>query len=353
MGITHNYLFDPLLEKCEIELKRFELLCDEIFNELRGIKNELQISQTQNSQISSSNEETSTVGRIGYFQSSLTEKSVYLLIDYYGSSKRLNLNLTKMQSYTLFPGQVVAVKGISTKTDIFAYEMVTSVQQTFPKTIILEKELSFAIACGPFTDKDNMDYLPLKHFLRAISANPPDVLIVIGPIIDANHNFIVTRKLNEDVMELFDKLINGIKSAVSKNTQIIILSSPRDVLSKVYPTFPYAKSSGNIRFMPDPSIISVNDVTIGMTSVDCLSHILEKELIKNPALDKIKRSVNYLFGQKSFYPLFPVHNDVNIDSGLADKFVNLNLIPNIMILPGTMNCFVRVNISFKCVTSLF
>lgn len=350
LGTTHYYLFDPLSEKCEIELKRFETLGDEILSELEStVKQETPSAETQeNSQISLLNEDSLVFGQIGFFGSAKpSEKTAYLLIDHYGHSKRMTLNLSKLSSYAIFSGQIVALKVIRTKSEFFACEMMSSVKQILPKTITNDHHLNFSIASGPFTHSDNMDYLPLKQLLRSFATCPPDVLILVGPIIDANHNLIIKRKLQEDIVELFSKIINMIQSAVANHTHIIIMSSPKDVLGKVYPTFAFANSSSKIHYIPDPSIVSVNDISIGMTSVDCLSHILEKELHKNPHLDKIKRSVNHLFSQKSFYPLSPAHKDVNIDSSLGEKFLNLNFIPNIMILPGTMNCFVRVIIYLR------
>lgn len=344
LGTSNYYLFDPLIEKCEIEFKRFECLGEEILSELESIKRETPETQ-ENSQVASlANDESLTFGRIGFFGTNKpSEKTAYLLIDHFGHSKRMTLNLSKLSSYAIFPGQMVAIKSFSTKTELFVYEITSSIKQTFPKTIHIDHHLNFSIAAGPFTDPDNLDYLPLKKFLRYLPTSPPDVLILIGPIIDANHNLIIKRKLQEDIVVLFDKVINMIQSALASHSKIIISSSPKDILGKVYPTFAFTKSSDKIHYIPDPSIVSVNDISIGLTSVDCLSHILEQELVKNPHLDKIKRSVNYLFSQKSFYPLSPIHKDVNIDSSLFDKFCNLNFIPNVMILPGTMNCFVRVN----------
>lgn len=62
---------------------------------------------------------------------------------------------------------------------------------------------------------------------------------------------------------------------------MFIVSSSQDVHSTaVYPTAPYAQSgpNKNVTFLPDPCIIKVNGITIGMTATDIYNHILDAEI---------------------------------------------------------------------------
>lgn len=59
--------------------------------------------------------------------------------------------------------------------------------------------------------------------------------------------------------------------------------------------------------------------------------------------DKIKRCVNYMFHQKSFYPLNPPSLDVFLDSELAAKYAQLNQVPNMLIVPSETKQFIRVS----------
>ena len=49
--------------------------------------------------------------------------------------------------------------------------------------------LSVWASSGPYTTADNMDYIPLKDLLTAAKevSTPPDVLILMGPFVDASH----------------------------------------------------------------------------------------------------------------------------------------------------------------------
>lgn len=57
--------------------------------------------------------------------------------------------------------------------------------------------------------------------------------------------------------------------------------------------------------------------------------------------DKVKRVANHLFNQATFYPLNPPSDKVSIDSGLAQQFATLPIVPNILILRSSAKCFAR------------
>lgn len=65
-------------------------------------------------------------------------------------------------------------------------------------------------------------------------------------------------------------------------------------------------------------------------------------LFSNCGADKVKRHVRHLFNQKSFYPLTPAYDGVNLDVGLLSKFGRIKAIPNILVLPSTTKPFVRL-----------
>lgn len=56
----------------------------------------------------------------------------------------------------------------------------------------------------------------------------------------------------------------------------------------------------------------------------------------------MRRAVNYLFNQGSFYPLNPPSDKTCLDIGLTQNFASLMTIPNVLILPSSMKCFIRV-----------
>jgi hypothetical protein len=62
---------------------------------------------------------------------------------------------------------------------------------------------------------------------------------------------------------------------------------------------------------------------------------------RNAGADKIRRYVNYLLHQKSFYPLFPPQ--VPTDLRLLHEYGTLNKVPNILVVPSDMKYYMRVS----------
>lgn len=43
------------------------------------------------------------------------------------------------------------------------------------------------MASGPFTTTDTLEYEPLLDLMRVIAVRKPDVVVLAGPFVDANH----------------------------------------------------------------------------------------------------------------------------------------------------------------------
>uniref|UniRef100_A0A1B0CB28 DNA polymerase alpha subunit B n=1 Tax=Lutzomyia longipalpis TaxID=7200 RepID=A0A1B0CB28_LUTLO len=172
----------------------------------------------------------------------------------------------------------------------------------------------------------------------------PDVLILIGPFVDVNNSCIADGLLAESFDSFFQKLIQGVVSSVGEHVEILIVSSQRDAHSSmVYPTEPYSipNKPKNVTFLPDPCCVEISGVKFGITSTDIVRHIAEEEFTKNVAVDQVKRIVGYLINQKSFYPLDPPADGVNLDTMLSERFAKLRTVPHVLVLPSDLKCFAR------------
>ena len=59
------------------------------------------------------------------------------------------------------------------------------------------------VAAGPFSSKDNAEYEPLQALLDHCSQRPPDVLVLLGPFVDADHPHIQAGTLQDAFADLF------------------------------------------------------------------------------------------------------------------------------------------------------
>lgn len=62
---------------------------------------------------------------------------------------------------------------------------------------------------------------------------------------------------------------------------------------------------------------------------------------RNAGADKIRRYINYLFHQKSFYPLFPPK--IPTDLRMLHEYGTINKIPSILVVPSDMKYYMRVS----------
>lgn len=141
------------------------------------------------------------------------------------------------------------------------------------------ENLDIVFAVGPFTLQSDLSYEPLLELLKYVVETKPNILILMGPFLEETHDFIRNDECEMDEFGLhFDKIIETIVDSVKSvpNIQIVVISSSKDVQHyPVYPTPAYTTSTKypNVKFMPDPCMLNISGIIIGLTSVDVLFHL--------------------------------------------------------------------------------
>jgi DNA polymerase alpha subunit B len=103
---------------------------------------------------------------------------------------RVRMFLKNAEEYSIFPGQIIAVEAVNPTGKLL---MVSKVHEPSPlpfytpdnqeEAKLLKDPLSIAIASGPWTASDNLNFDPLHSLLDDISAdseNAPDLLILVS-----------------------------------------------------------------------------------------------------------------------------------------------------------------------------
>jgi DNA polymerase alpha subunit B len=145
----------------------------------------------------------------------------------YSHGERINVDLSLVKdskaSFSLFPGQIVALEGLN----VSGRKMVVSricegasfpAQKSRAADLMnyhYDKQdgssLKIMSVCGPYTTSDNLDYEPMLDLFNVIRAEKPDVAILTGPFVDMRHKLVVA---GETMIELE----NGSKVSVSYET---------------------------------------------------------------------------------------------------------------------------------------
>ncbi|KAH8358634.1 hypothetical protein KR093_001502 [Drosophila rubida] len=258
--------------------------------------------------------------------------------------KLLPLNFSHIKSASIFPGQVVLAKGFMPRGDTFVVEELhTDRKLTPPPPLKVDRELQFVVAAGPYTNSTDMCYEQLNELLKYLKEHRPDVLLLTGPFVDAAHTQL--GELAETFDLFFEKMIAGIMDVMGSNSSVLLVSSQKDAMAPaVYPTPAYTlrRTYPNLQLLPDPSLIDLDGITLGVSSTDVLDHLLSHEFAAN-AGERMHRAINHLFHQGSFYPLCPpADENMCYDSQLAQKYAQLKQLPNVLILPSDQRHFIRV-----------
>ena len=190
-----------------------------------------------------------------------------------------------------------------------------------------------------------------KDLLDYVGKNRPHVLILIGPFVDAKQPLIDECNTNgESFDEIFNRLVKMLEALLVDlpMTQVVLQLCTRDVHHKfIYPTPPMKIDHPRIMAVPDPALISIDGVIFGFTATDILFQ-LGKEVIFYPpgARDRMRGLANHLLQQRSFYPLYPPNEELNLDLEQLETMAKLDVQPHVLILPSDLNHFFKVKPSF-------
>lgn len=143
--------------------------------------------------------------------------------------------------------------------------------------------MNIVVAAGPFTLQNNLLYEPLEDLLKYVIENKPNLLILLGPFLEQNHDCILNGNAVEYFGTHFENLIENIMDRLKEvaNLEVVIISSCKDVHHDVvYPTPPYniLMKYPNLKLMPDPCMLNINGIIIGTTSADILFHLGKYEM---------------------------------------------------------------------------
>jgi DNA polymerase alpha subunit B len=266
----------------------------------------------------------------------------------YGSGRRVPLKIDSLSSYNFFPGQIVALRGINASGDLFVVSSIIPLPLLNPpatkpseldhfNTRYLDtpdsdpdnaRPLTMMIAAGPYTTDQNLDFAPLHTFLDNAAEAYADTIILLGPFLDAEHPQIRTGDFDlppnsapdqATMTDLFrHHIVSAIQNFVARNQtcNVILVPSLRDAHHHhaVFPQDKFNKrdlglglAGKMVQCVTNPMTLSMNEITVGMSSVDILSMLRAEEINggKAKTVNFYERGARNILEQRSFLPVFP------------------------------------------------
>lgn len=306
----------------------------------------------------------------------LNEKSILLQCSVeHSGGRRVRLELQKLNHFSIFPGQVVGVEGhnlsghyleASKIVDSIPFLVCADVDIPASKRQALDQEvqptglppkfaeLSLIIAAGPFTTTDNLFFEPLAELLAYASRKMPQLLVLVGPFIDSEHDEIKKGTVDRSFDDIFHlEVLTRLKNYVEymgSTVRVILVPSIRDANHDFVfpqPSFDIRTPDLNnqIECITNPGIFEANGVKVGCSSVDILKQLSGEEISRITAdgnKDRKSRLAKHILSQHSFYPLYPQAESVPLDVSIAPEALQVSVVPDILILPSDLIHFVKV-----------
>ncbi|KAF8378143.1 hypothetical protein HHK36_029480 [Tetracentron sinense] len=220
----------------------------------------------------------------------LNEKSIMLQgsVEHSGG-QRVRLDLQKLNQFSFFPGQVVAIEGNNPSGHcLIASKVVDSIpvvlspdvsmppgkkqamdQEIQPSPSSLLAELSLVIAAGPFTTTDNLLFEPLIELLAYASRKQPQLLVMLGPFVDSEHPEIKKGTLDRSFDEIFQveilRKLQDYSEFMGPAARVLLVPSIRDanhVFVFPQPAFDIPSSDLKLQItcLANPGFFGANEV---------------------------------------------------------------------------------------------
>lgn len=299
-----------------------------------------------------------------------------------GIGKRVSLDLSQLENYALFPGQIVCMKGKNPSGEVFKVDEIVELPYLGAPVSSRDEleessDLKFMIVNGPYTSLNDLDYSNLEELVRKINSDyKPHVVVMFGPFVDITHP-LISQGIDIEVenegktikpktlTEVFKYVVTPILKKINQATQVILIPSLKDATTKhaAYPQDSFDKKSlglgKNIKCFPNPSMFQLNEVNIGVSNNDIFKDL--KDVMKGPLItsNRFERVSEHVIQQRRFYPSFPgssrerktkINGEEVIEtlpgSNLDVPYLGLaeftEIIPDILIIPSELRFFAKV-----------
>ncbi|KAM4880108.1 DNA polymerase alpha subunit B [Sylvia borin] len=269
------------------------------------------------------------------------------------------LDLSELPHYSLFPGQVVALEGTnSTGRRMVVTRLYEGVPLPFhTPTEPMAGQRMVLVACGPFTPSDSVTFEPLSDLLEVVARDRPDVCILFGPFLDAQHEQVESCQLLGSFCDVFRLCLSTIiEGTRSSGCQLVLVPSLRDVTHEfVYPQPPFSfpelpkEDRSRVLLVPEPCILDVDGVVLGLTSTDLLLHMGAEEISSSSGIsDRFTRILQHVLTQRSLYPLYPPPEGLPLELEALAAFAALPVTPDVLLTPSELRFFVKDVLGCVC-----
>lgn len=294
-------------------------------------------SQVHNVEISRLTENSDTeiyvVGRVN-----IEEKNYVSVVYLEDITGKILINIDKVNSYTIFPGQVIMVKGTSDSLEFLVSEIFTNTYNYIERPSVSFNKLLIGAVAGPFSTRD-LDFSRFLTFLADITRRV-NVLIIVGPFVDSENEILGTGVFsikslsieNGTYESIFTSLNKYIKDCMFNNSCEVIVVPHIKEMCHIFPLpMPSLSRSYNvdtdssknfhksdIKYPSSPSFLNIQGVNVDVVPYDLVGEILTSSISKSDSPNRIMTVLRQIFEQHSYLPIMP--NNLPVEYSKFDSF---------------------------------
>lgn len=257
----------------------------------------------------------------------------------------VRLSMEHLKRYSVFPGQVVAVKGKNTTGS----EIVVEALHCIPVVDVNAgrgegEQPSVEVFAGPYGAEGD------ASALDKVLESDADVLILVGPFVGAVED---ASRSPDCVMQ--DVFIPKVRSWLGKstNSKVVLVPSTDDMGGlNVFPQAPLCIEDERIVCVGNPCELFVNGHLVAISSLDTALEISSEECFLDSGEgydedacgrllfggDRLGRIAYHLVFQRTFLPVFPSRNVV---SYAVPEGMSMDIAPDIYVVVSRLKRFVR------------
>lgn len=197
------------------------------------------------------------------------------------SSERVRLDLRDVATFTLFPGQIIGVKGVNSSGKRLFAKQIFEPPSLPVKAVDKEVRLDVVVASGPFTSSENLRFSALHSFLEFVQKMKPrpQVAILVGPFVDVENNIVSSGCYHRAFHELFNEVVSTVMSKLGLFMQVFLVPSLRDVHhDMVFPQPAFNWGGQGLTCLANPTTLSLSSVVFGVSSTDVLKDLASFEI---------------------------------------------------------------------------
>ena len=264
-----------------------------------------------------------------------------------GGGQRVQLDFTKCtDTVSLFPGQLIMVEGINNDGRRLVVNKIHKTIIDKPEYTV-SRPLKMAISSISLSTPDNPEnFEPLETVLEKTFDACCDVLIIFGPIMNAQHQDIASGKqMTRSPVDHYNHVMSRL-SLLTTNSHctVLLVLGPNDLfMDPVYPPCPTTMLPNlppRVFVVNYSNIVTVSGLRMMLSPVDIVMHMSGEEVSQNGQGDRLTRLFEHFLEQRSPYPLYPPHASVPTDYQCMP--ICTPTPPDIMIAPSVLKAGVHV-----------